>query len=479
MPESLSYVALSYCWGGLKFFNTTKENIHSLKRGFSVSILEQTLQDAIQVARDLDMRYIWIDGLCIIQNDTLDWEREVTMMADVYNNTEVTIAAFSAVNVKEGFLHPRTPVPFTQHWTDESGSTTSLAARPRVVTGLHALDHNPFGPGNPFLDPVQRRGWCFQEEILSRRLIIYSTNEIQWLCRSETRCECSRLDAGNTTSTPFTSYLSQLRQDPFGFWAEKFPEYTERAFTCWRDRLPAISGIASTIRSLTSSNYVAGIWLNDFTRSLSWTASPADIKPCSPMYTAPSFSWTSINSPIYEFDDRYSSPEHAMLTLRDWKLEPKGIDPLGEVRHASLTVSGFVHHATITYDEDLWRDTFRVDIANRTAEFHQDTDLEKCAAKSLCGTKNAWSVRRSKNKMPAKHEWEGGVSVLAICLFRDPAWATAFLILGPSSVDSDKLERIGIAEFLHSEHRWGQLDASDDWMTEIIDPRYLRTTTIV
>jgi hypothetical protein len=168
-----------------------------------------------------------------------------------------------------------------------------------------------------------------------------------------------------------------------------------------------------------------------------------------------------------------------MITLLDWTLEPKGIDPLGEVKNASLTVSGFVHHATITYDENLWRDTFRINIANWTAELHQDTDLEKFHTTDPSGNVSSWSARRSGKRTLLKQEWDGGTIVLAICLFRDPSRVTAFLILATSPSDPTKLERIGSAEFLHSENRWGQGDASDEWMSEIVNPRHLQTIMIV
>ncbi|KAL2808786.1 heterokaryon incompatibility protein-domain-containing protein [Aspergillus granulosus] len=472
MPKNVRYAALSYCWGKSSFFSTTRANFKCLKQDFNVSMLGQTLQDAVSVMRALGLHYIWIDALCIIQDDTQDWEKEVTTMADVYDNATITIAAFSAASVSEGFLHSRCPTPFTKQWTNGCGVTTALTARLQVVTGLHALDHNLFGSENPFLDPVQRRGWCFQEEILSRRLVIYSTNEVQWLCRSEKRCECSHASA-----IASTSFLAQLRQDPFGFWAEKLPEYTERSFTFWKDRLPALSGLASVVQSLTSSDYVAGVWLKDLTRSLSWTASPSDIKPCSSGYQAPSFSWASIDSPIYEFDERYASPDHSMITLVDWTIERKGIDPLGEVKNATLTVSGFVHHATMTYDESLWRDTFRVDIAGRTAELHQDTHLERFQTTGLSDHIKTYSARRSERTTPPEQEWDGGVNVLAMCLLRDPDRVTAFLIL-VTPPGCSEVERIGIAEFLHSENRWEQSDASEAWISEIENPQYWQTLVL-
>jgi hypothetical protein len=71
--------------------------------------LAQTLRDAIDVTRKLGIRYLWVDALCIIQDNVTDKSREIERMGKVYKNATVTIAAASASRVSEGFLYPETP----------------------------------------------------------------------------------------------------------------------------------------------------------------------------------------------------------------------------------------------------------------------------------------------------------------------------------------------------------------------------------
>ena len=80
-----SYIALSYCWGiGKKGYVTTKANLTQRKdNGFEAMILPRTIRDAIELARRLRIRYLWVDGLCICQDDTADWDRESRMMGRV------------------------------------------------------------------------------------------------------------------------------------------------------------------------------------------------------------------------------------------------------------------------------------------------------------------------------------------------------------------------------------------------------------
>jgi len=66
------YIALSHCWGATNSFLTTRETIESRKIGFLPDQAPATFRDAIIVARCLEIRYLWIDSLCIIQEDTAD-----------------------------------------------------------------------------------------------------------------------------------------------------------------------------------------------------------------------------------------------------------------------------------------------------------------------------------------------------------------------------------------------------------------------
>lgn len=82
------YIALSYCWGNTgQQAVTTTANFQARKHGIDIGELPQTFQDAILLARELQVRYLWIDSLCIIQDDENDWETEAPMMSQVYANS--------------------------------------------------------------------------------------------------------------------------------------------------------------------------------------------------------------------------------------------------------------------------------------------------------------------------------------------------------------------------------------------------------
>lgn len=103
--QSGRYIALSHCWGTshrLKLTSTTRQ---SLTHGFSINDLPLTFRDAALISRKLSVYYLWIDSLCIIQDDADDWRRKSSKMADVYANSYLTIAAASSTDDSSGFLH--------------------------------------------------------------------------------------------------------------------------------------------------------------------------------------------------------------------------------------------------------------------------------------------------------------------------------------------------------------------------------------
>jgi hypothetical protein len=471
----VEYVALSYCWGASTSFKTTRENIDEHKQAFKVSDLPKTLQDAIEVTRKLGIKYIWIDAICIVQGDAADWEKESGMIADIYNNAYVTIAALSAAASADGFLDlRRNPLQISRSWSDQHGTITTLVAQQKIRTGLHAStlrnDWRPMlGTQEGDFDPVQTRGWCFQEEIFSRRYLAFSRQEMQWSCRITSTCQCGSLN--NRENTGVLGQAPGMQNDPFRFWADEvLPSYTQRSLSYTKDRLPAVSGLARSIQRSNSADYVAGIWLQDLTRSLNWKPQD-DIKPSPYIYSAPSFSWASIDSPIYMHT--VADPVPDIVSVVSWDVQPERQDPFREIKYASLTLNGFVHAATITHQpESFGGFEFRVNIAGEKAVLDDDAHLIKFETEGPDGARRC-SVRRSNKEVKhVKGEWGPGVVVLGLCLAASEE-AAEFLILGQCPDDRTKFERIGSARFTAVTSSYA------DFATEVTRDCYKQIITLV
>jgi len=103
------YVALSHCWGGSSHCRTTKFSLEQHKNALKITDLPNTVQDAAFVVRKLGLRYLWVDSLCIIQDDEDDWLREAGRMVAVYEGAYLTIAASVSSDGSGGCFVSRKP----------------------------------------------------------------------------------------------------------------------------------------------------------------------------------------------------------------------------------------------------------------------------------------------------------------------------------------------------------------------------------
>ncbi|KAL0253472.1 hypothetical protein SLS55_010451 [Diplodia seriata] len=100
------YAALSYRWGGKDSHSVmlTEATLARFQQGIPLASLPETLQDAIQVVRWLEIPYVWIDAICIIQDSEEDWMNEAGRMSEVYSNATLGLFATNAESAASGFL---------------------------------------------------------------------------------------------------------------------------------------------------------------------------------------------------------------------------------------------------------------------------------------------------------------------------------------------------------------------------------------
>ncbi|KAL1793654.1 hypothetical protein ACET3X_008636 [Alternaria dauci] len=338
------YACLSYAWGTTGNLKTLTDNLQSHMEGIDVDTLPRTLFDAVHVARAFGLRYLWIDALCIIQDDVQDWMDQIPRMSSIYQGAELVISAQGASNVKEGFLSlapaanaplKRIEVPF--HMSDGTSRVVKLSIRERETRYSNVPAHHSSRPMvgddvdiDDLLVPLTTRAWVFQETFLARRILYATPSELAWECSNHERCECRVSPSGSATlrALEFDDYGSTrtlgqiIRADSLRsaekspgsklkLWAEVVRRYSDKNLTKWTDRLAAIQGVVQALAQampgdFDTENYIFGLWKPNLERYMLWNRhprTPGDSEITATLrQIAPSWSWVTNFGGVMYYD---------------------------------------------------------------------------------------------------------------------------------------------------------------------------------
>ncbi|KAH8201080.1 hypothetical protein TruAng_004776 [Truncatella angustata] len=285
------YTALSHCWGiTSQRFCTLQNNINQLKESIDFEKIPQTFQDAIIVTRGLGIKYIWIDSICIIQDDSEDWYREAAKMELVFSGAYCTLGASSSKSSVEGFLARDPPRRCLQL---SVSNTCTLFVCPAIDDFHRDVE----------LGPLNRRGWVLQERALSRRSIHYTSTQVYWECGAGVHCETlTRLrnaKAGFLGDANFPKFaLEYYRDGRQLLMQDLFERYSELAFTQPTDRSVALLGLQKRMAQAFRTQGAYGIFSAYFARGLLWGRAGDPHQRMEPIVWAPghhvpSWSWLS------------------------------------------------------------------------------------------------------------------------------------------------------------------------------------------
>ena len=354
------YIALSYCWGAdVQTIMLTHSNKGDLLSGISPQRLDPTIRDAVTVAREMKFRLLWIDALCIFQDDDQWKMRELEIMGRIYENATFTIVVSAAKSVKEGFLsrrkssvdavgildgHPQPIFRFQPEKINKYDETEPVLLRPRE---LDQIEH------------WYERGWTLQEMLFSGRRLQFRGNQTTWLCHcaGPPVQECDGWLAG--TGHNYRGYsdfdfkaivlllqsakISARTEDVLPNWYDLIEIYSSRKLSYLTDRLPAISAIAKEFASILRTTYICGLWKSDLARGLVWFPLRAR-HPVSGVKSGPSWSWASYEGAAVWWSHKRDlwRPNQDFEIMDDVIELMSTSSPFGEVKTAELMVRGLL-----------------------------------------------------------------------------------------------------------------------------------------
>lgn len=350
-----TYLALSHCWGdsSKQPITTTVETLEAKKRCIAAKALSKTFLDAVNITRELGQQYLWIDSLCIVQDDEEDWKKEAALMGDVYSSAFCTLSALSSMNGSQGCRMSSDIRKGTGNsFLDVPIHGTSVRLyRQKPTAWAEEYGEEAEEAGQIIRSPLRYRAWTMQEAELSQRSIFFADRQLLW--------ECRMLKA--TTELPWAEQLPDevFEMKPWPLcdglqddqtegifsntrlrWYQLVEDYSLRKMTYDKDKLIAFAGLARKYQDLfPGAEYVAGMWgphiprvplfrLDDYphmkthpryelhaganaitahcSATLLWQSLDRDARRYS-QYIAPTWSWASVKGRI-SYDSQRIEP---------------------------------------------------------------------------------------------------------------------------------------------------------------------------
>ncbi|KAK8104711.1 uncharacterized protein PG998_011744 [Apiospora kogelbergensis] len=353
------YVALSYVWGGVESAQTTTDNIEAMQRPGALEegrsggdlVVPRTIRHAMGLARRLGERHLWVDRFCICQDDALTKHAQLGFMADIYGNAYLTIVAASEWDANHGL---------------------------RGIEGLtKPRDLSPHLTKDQYMECMNiddaiwsSRGWTFQENIFSRRKLLFQYQTVRWECRQSVWHESTgvsgrvpghvttgdwgwhRDESGNTNVHELKglSKYELLRQ-----YSHLVESYNTRDLAYPEDGLQAYLGVIQRFSEAVPGGFFWGLPVSDFHRALLWQPRETLVRRLSRrreagLYELPSWSWVGWRGNVNMMKCLPAKGRPTLVPLCVWGVTNKSrtIGPLavhaepGDA-HASLHEDPFLH----------------------------------------------------------------------------------------------------------------------------------------
>ncbi|KAL7947764.1 hypothetical protein V8C42DRAFT_315515 [Trichoderma barbatum] len=360
VPDPIEYATLSHGW-----LNTDPgvpkllmSNIDDWKQGRTISGLPEAIRDAAKVAHLNDVHFLFIDSMCIIQDNLDDLRVQMPMMAHYFRDSILTIVAASSLSPDDGFLHPpkRDWITKQLEFVAPNGAGATLTLRrkysrresPSDCTDSSSVIRT-VSPGSfRRTGPLYGRHWCLNEALLGTRVIHFTSGGIMCQCR---RHGCTREGTMKYNRADWYRGMSERFRvrNASDAWLNAVEFHTSCDKLRGEDRLSKLSGVASMSGMGIEDRYVAGLWWKSMAMGLLWEV---NLRPGQTNTTkialpfskqrAPSFSWASVDAPVVWRDnfDWTIRSEARVVKFGNIPQDPE--DPCGGVDGAWICMEGFM-----------------------------------------------------------------------------------------------------------------------------------------
>ncbi|KAE8167929.1 heterokaryon incompatibility protein-domain-containing protein [Aspergillus tamarii] len=330
IPPNSRYITLSYVWPRFDTTQLNKYNKESFMQPGAFrkpeNHLPNVLRDAIKVAHGLGERYLWIDALCIVQDDQTVKSKLIEMMDKIYGEAALNIVVATAANPEHDYYIPGVGEPRTRRQVVST------------VKGLRFLIAFPDYKGAIEQSRWATRGWTFQEGVLAQRCLVFHNNQMYFRCPKDARSE--DVHAEGNKSYEFHPAKPRLRQsgveqllnpnflinirngNPFIEYAQLVRDFSHRSLTFELDVINAFKGVMAVIEAfLPIRGMFCGLPLSLFDQALLWyPTSPTRRRLANDSTPAfPSWSWAGwVGSVDYQLDILHLGGNRIIYPMNEW-----------------------------------------------------------------------------------------------------------------------------------------------------------------
>ncbi|KAI1326147.1 heterokaryon incompatibility protein [Xylariaceae sp. FL0255] len=351
------YMTLSHCWGVPSSLQLTTENYTRLADGVTLDELPKLYQDTIHVVRKLQIQHLWIDSLCILQqgDDGVDLKQELTRMSEIYSNSSCNISAADATDASQSLFRSKSPkmlFPDVVYLSIKDQST------PFLVSDLR------FWEKDVSSSLINKRAWVLQERLLAPRVLHFGAQQLFWECCTKDAAEIYpdglpttfslRGRFKNLSPNGLVGVEKILTKVPaYNVWAKIIQAYAPCDLTFSKDKLTALSAIASRMKLILDDEYVAGMWRRYLERELLWVKSfnrplLTHAKSSSYTYRAPSWSWAAVDGEIIPgYLDLNLEDSEILINVEDIRLQYASDNRISDICGGWLKLRGVLKQLSL------------------------------------------------------------------------------------------------------------------------------------
>jgi hypothetical protein len=224
----------------------------------------------LTLTRHLHIQFLWIDALCIVQDDHAELEIEASIMQNIYSGSSITIAATNAADNSVGCFFPDSNLDCNLDKTSAFLAISNTGGGSGAIVRVQQGDIRKFAKESV----LNTRGWVLQEMVLSNRILHLMRSRLYWECRSECRTETGLVfDQAMRYYGSIPILPDNIQIGAIEIWWKWIESYSRRCFSFPEDRLPALSGIVRHYQVATKDIPIRGLWERSLHQDLLWTGS--------------------------------------------------------------------------------------------------------------------------------------------------------------------------------------------------------------